>query len=322
MTNAEIENNDRFSVSPEGRPDTLALYLSEACNHPLLSLKEERRFGLLMQNGKLAKITLTKSSSSFSDEERKHLAEMIDQGEKARFSLTIHNLRLVVSVAKGYLGLGLPLADLIQEGNLGLLRAVEKYDPDKGKKFSTYAFWWIKQTTLRAITEQGRTIRLPVHADEELREIMDSIDLFLDTSGDSPTIKQISQRTGFKPKKIIALIGSSRQLLSLDQPVGEEEDTTLGEFVADRTSSDPENPPDNKKLEEALEEVFETLTQREKRILRLRYGLGDNDGPLTLEQIGEKLGGLTRQRIRQIEQRALARLRHPSRSRQLRRLLK
>lgn len=321
MTNAEIEKNDRLSVSPGGRPDTLALYLSEACNHPLLTPEEERRLGLLKQEGKLAKITLTKSSSPFSDEERKRLNEMIFQGEKARALLIDHNLRLVVSVAKGYIGLGLPFTDLIQEGNIGLMKAVEKYDPDKGKKFSTYAFWWIKQATLRAITEQRRIIRLPIHADEELRKIMESIDFFMDTFQDPPTIEQISQKTGFKPKKIIALIHSSKQLLSLDQPVGEEEEDTLSEFIADNASPNSENLLFDEGLGEALKEVLKTLTQREERILRLRFGLGNNDGPYTLEQIGEKFG-LTKERIRQIEHSAFKKLRHPSRSRLLERLLR
>lgn len=316
MTNAEIDKDEGLFVSP-GQPDIVTLYLNEACRHPLLSLEEERRLGLLMQQGKIAKTTLTENPS-LSDEERERLKEMINQGEKARDSLIVHNLRLVVSVAKKYIGSGVPSSDLIQEGNVGLLRAVEKYDPTLGKKFSTYAYCWIMQTVIRAIAEQRKAIRMPIHADEDARRINRAINTLSETHDRKPNIEEISELTGLRKKRIELLLESSLFPFSLDQEVGENKEDSLADFLPDRASIDPEEGISVSK--EELEEVLSTLSVREEKILKLRYGL-DTNRPLTLQEIGEKFG-LTRERIRQIEHKALKKLRHPSKARQLERLLR
>ncbi|WP_343390436.1 sigma-70 family RNA polymerase sigma factor [Candidatus Amarobacter glycogenicus] len=226
------------------------------------------------------------------------------------------NTRLVVSVAKRYMGQGVPFADLIQEGNLGLMRAVDKFEPERGHKLSTYATWWIRQAITRALADQGRTIRLPVHMGDRIRQLYRTARQLEQKLGRPAQPEEIAESMGLDSLQVRWMLRISRHPVSLEQPVGEEEESTLGNFIEDEDSPSPPDVAGNSLLREKLEELLETLTPREARILRLRYGL-DNGRTYTLEEVGNKFG-LTRERIRQIEAEALNRLRHPSRARQLR----
>jgi RNA polymerase primary sigma factor len=230
------------------------------------------------------------------------------------------NTRLVISIAKKYQGQGVPFQDLIQEGNLGLMRAVDKFDPDRGFKFSTYATWWIRQAVTRALANHGRTIRLPVHMGESVRKLYRTIQQMEQEHGRSPSLEEIAEEMEEEPRRVRWIMRVARRPLSLQKPVGEEEDSELISFVeADEVPAPPE-AVEQTLLRENIEEVLSTLKPREARILRLRFGLV-NGHFYTLEEIGDKFG-VTRERVRQIEQRALRRLRHPRRSRALRNYLR
>ncbi|MGQ9457650.1 MAG: sigma-70 family RNA polymerase sigma factor, partial [Anaerolineae bacterium] len=247
--------------------------------------------------------------------ERERLLEEVRKGQEAREKLIRANTRLVVSVAKRYVGQGVPLPDLIQEGNLGLMRAVNKFDYRRGYKFSTYATWWIRQAVSRAVSDQGRTIRLPVHMGDSIRRLYRTIHQLEQEWGRPPTPEEIAEAMDLDPRRVRWMLRVSRHPLSLEQPVGEEEDSELGSFIEDDDSTPPPEAADQTLLREKLEELLDTLSPREARILRLRFGLQDGHY-YTLEEVGKKFG-LTRERIRQIEAQALNRLRHPRRSRQL-----
>jgi RNA polymerase primary sigma factor len=244
------------------------------------------------------------------------LQNAIDEGDAARRRLIRANTRLVISVAKRYVGQGVPFLDLVQEGNLGLMKAVDKFDYTRGYKFSTYATWWIRQAVSRAVSDQGRTIRLPVHIGDKLRLLHRASRELEQGQGRPASPEEIAGTLTVAPERVRRLLRLSRRPLSLEQPVGEEEETMLGSFIADEEAPPPPAMADNAILRERLEEILETLQPREARILRLRFGLQDGRN-YTLEEVGQKFG-LTRERIRQIEAHALNRLRHPSRSRQLR----
>ena len=292
--------------------DPLTLYLREMGRVPLLTPEHEMALAKQLAEGRVARRRLRNGGQWETD----RLLELSRQGEAAREHLIRANTRLVVSVAKRYMGQGVPFADLIQEGNLGLMRAVDKFEPERGHKLSTYATWWIRQAITRALADQGRTIRLPVHMGDRIRQLYRTARQLEQKLGRPAQPEEIAESMGLDSLQVRWMLRISRHPVSLEQPVGEEEESTLGNFIEDEDSPSPPDVAGNSLLREKLEELLETLTPREARILRLRYGL-DNGRTYTLEEVGNKFG-LTRERIRQIEAEALNRLRHPSRARQLR----
>ncbi len=245
------------------------------------------------------------------------LAKQMEAGsDEARHHLTVANLRLVVSVAKKYLNRGMPFLDLIQEGNLGLMRAVEKFDYRRGFKFSTYATWWIRQAITRAIADHSRTIRIPVHIGDTLNQLTRVSRNLVQQLGREPTVPEIANEMQLTPERVRELIRISQEPVSLETPIGEEEDSRLGDFVEDRDAVAPIEAASQTMLRNELDDILGTLTPRERRVIQLRFGLLD-DHERTLEEVGKRFG-LTRERIRQIEASALRKLRHPSRSRFLR----
>jgi RNA polymerase primary sigma factor len=281
---------------------------------PLLKPEEEIRLAKQLERGNLALRRLEKNGHK--PAQREKLVRQVEIGEAARAHLIKANTRLVVSIAKRYMGQGVPFLDLIQEGNLGLMKAVEKFDYRRGCKFSTYATWWIRQSITRALAEQGRIIRLPSHVGDRIRKVYRTAQHLEQNGGQRPTPSEIADNMGLAPHKVRWLLRVSRRPLSLEKPVGEEEDSELGEFIEDEESPTPTDSVTQSLLAQKMDEILSTLSPREARILRLRFGLQDGRA-YTLKEVGEKFG-LTRERIRQIEREALGRLRHPSRSRQLR----
>ena len=267
-----------------------------------------------MEKGRDARKKLNQGVDDW-DEREKHLWFVRD-GQAAQEHLIKANSRLVVSVAKKYVGRGVPFLDLIQEGNIGLIRAVKKFDYRRGYKFSTYATWWIRQAVTRAIADQGRTIRVPVHMYEQINRLTRTSRQLVQELGRDPTTEEIAGELGVSPRKVEHIMRVSQRPLSLEMPVGEEEDSYLGDFIEDEDAAAPSEAAGQQLLREVIDEIFQSLTPREVRILQLRFGLVDGYC-YTLEEVGKKFG-VTRERIRQIEAQALSRLRHPSRSRKLR----
>ncbi len=285
--------------------DPVRMYLREIGRVPLLSAEEEVRLAKRMERGRLE---LLKPATN-----RDHL--LIEDGEEAQRRLTEANLRLVVSVAKKYIGRGMSLLDLIQEGNIGLIRAVEKFDYTKGYKFSTYATWWIRQAITRAIADQARTIRIPVHMVETINRLIRISRRLLQDLGREPTSEEIAEQMEISPEKVREIIKVSQEPVSLETPIGEEDDSHLGDFIEDHTALAPADAASHQLLKEQVEDVLESLTERERKVLQLRFGLDDGRSR-TLEEVGKEFH-VTRERIRQIEAKALRKLRHPSRSRKL-----
>lgn len=273
-----VDNDPDVNISD----DPVKMYLKEIGRVPLLSAEEEIRLATLAKQG----------------------------DEDAKNKLCEANLRLVVSVAKKYMGRGISLLDLIQEGNIGLIKAVEKFDHTKGFKFSTYATWWIRQAITRAIAEQARTIRVPVHMAESINKIRKVSSYLLHQNGCEPTIEQIAEEAGYTPEKVREILVVAQEPVSLETPIGEEEDSHLGDFIPDDESQTPHETASRKLLGEMMTQVLETLTPREAKVLRLRYGLDDGKNH-TLEEIGQELQ-VTRERVRQIEVKALRKLRRKS----------
>ncbi len=304
---------------PEGAievDDSVSLYLREIGRVPLLTQAEEVDLAQKIEQARFAKARLEKGGKNLSPEERKKLRRVIEIGARAQDHLIKANSRLVVSVAKKYVGRGVPFLDLIQEGNIGLIRAVKKFDYHRGYKFSTYATWWIRQAVTRAIADQGRTIRVPVHMYEQINRLTRVSRELAQELGRDPTTEEVAEALGVPKQKVDQIIKVSQRPLSLEMPVGEEEDSYLGDFIEDVSAASPTDEAAHRLLRESLDEIFESLTPREVRILQLRFGLIDGYS-YTLEEVGQKFG-VTRERIRQIEAQALGRLRHPSRARKLR----
>jgi RNA polymerase primary sigma factor len=305
---------DPFDLSGIAADDTISLYLKEMARVPLLTPEEETSLAKRLERGRRAQRKLERNGND--EEESTRLRREMIQGERARDHLIKANTRLVVSIAKKYMGQGVPFSDLIQEGNLGLMKAVEKFDYRRGYKFSTYATWWIRQAITRALADQGRTIRVPVHMSDRIRKLHQVSRQLEQVWGRKPTPEELAEEMDLEPSKVRWMLRVSRHPVSLERPVGEEEDSELGNFIEDIDAPTPPDAAYHHMLQEKLEDVLATLTPREARILRLRFGL-QNGRSYTLEEVGKKFG-LTRERIRQIEGQALRKLRHPRRSRQLR----
>ena len=295
--------------------DSIGLYLKEMSRVPLLHVEEELSLAKRIERGKKAKKDLAKLGDSGEAQIRCDLEEKIQDGLLARDHLIRANTRLVVSIAKKYIGRGVPFLDLIQEGNLGLMKSVEKYDYHRGFRFSTYATWWIRQTITRAIADQGRTIRVPVHMTDRIRQMYKAAHELEQRLGRPATNEELAAEMKLDPRRVHWMLQVSWTPISLESPVGDEEDSEFGMFVEDEVTPAPSQTTHENMLRERVEQVLSTLSPREARIIRLRFGL-DNDRPYTLEEVGQKFG-LTRERIRQIEGKALRRLRHPCRSRLL-----
>ncbi len=310
----DTDDDGNYDLSGIASDDTVGLYLREMARVPLLTTEEEVRLAKALEAGRGAQKILIDNGSD--PTERDRLERQIEEGRVAREHLIKANTRLVVSIAKKYMGRGVPFLDLIQEGNLGLMKAVEKFDYNRGYRFSTYATWWIRQTITRAIADQGRTIRVPVHMSDRIRRLYNTARSLEQEYGRQPTPEEIARELDIEPRKVQWMLRVSWRPLSLEQPVGEEEDSELGSFIEDETTPTPTQSTYRYLLGEKIEEMLATLSPREARILRLRFGL-INGRSYTLEEVGQKFG-LTRERIRQIEGKALRRLRHPRRSRQLR----
>jgi RNA polymerase primary sigma factor len=295
--------------------DSISLYLKEIGRIPLLTAEQEVSLAKRMEAGRDAMRAMSRNGD-LREAERLDLAMLAKDGKAAQEHLIKANSRLVVSVAKKYVGRGVPFLDLIQEGNIGLIRAVKKFDYRRGYKFSTYATWWIRQAVTRAIADQGRTIRVPVHMYEQINRLARVSRQLVQELGRDPTIEEIAGELGVSPKKVERTIKVSQRPLSLEMPVGEEDDSFLGDFIEDDDAPSPTDQASQQLLRDQIEDIFVSLTPREVRILQLRFGLVDGYS-YTLEEVGRKFG-VTRERIRQIEAQALGRLRHPSRSRKLR----
>jgi len=312
------ETEQVFDLSGISSHDSISLYLKQMASVPLLTREEEVRLAKQMERGEIAQRRLEKGGQK--PYLRRRYQRQVQVGRRARAHLTKANTRLVVSIAKRYMGHGVPFLDLIQEGNLGLMKAVDKFDYRRGCKFSTYATWWIRQSITRALGQQGRVIRLPSHVGDRIRKLYRTAQYLEQHSGHRPSTEEIASRLGVSPAKVRWLIKVSRRPLSLQKPVGEEQDSELGQFIQDEDAPTPPDVASQALLVDRLDEVLATLSPREARILRLRFGLQDGHA-YTLKEVGAKFG-LTRERIRQIERKALRRLRHPSRSRQLRSYLR
>lgn len=312
----EVEKID-LSV-PEGTniEDPVRMYLKEIGKVPLLSAEEEIELAQKMEAGEMAKSQLEEAGDDLDDEAKKELQKLVAQGDYAKKKLAEANLRLVVSIAKRYVGRGMLFLDLIQEGNLGLIKAVEKFDYRKGYKFSTYATWWIRQAITRAIADQARTIRIPVHMVETINKLIRVSRQLLQELGREPTPEEIAEEMDIPVERVREILKISQEPVSLETPIGEEEDSHLGDFIQDENVPVPADAAAFTLLKEQLVEVLSTLTVREQKVLRLRFGLDDGRAR-TLEEVG-KVFNVTRERIRQIEAKALRKLRHPSRSRKLR----
>jgi len=296
--------------------DAISLYMKEMSVVPLLTTEEEVDLAQRIELGYQSRIEFVRQNGHLKPRRRLELEALIEDGRLARDYLIRANTRLVVSVARRYLGRGVPFLDLIQEGNLGLIRAVEKYEYRRGFRFSTYATWWIRQSITRAIADQARTIRVPVHMTDRLRQMYKVSQEMEQELGRSPTLNELAIKLELDNRKVEWMLQVAQTPVSLDAPVGDEEDSEFGMYVEDNSSPSPAQVTYENMLRERMEEVLATLSPREARILSLRFGLG-HERAYTLEEVGKKFG-LTRERIRQIEGKALRRLRQPARSRLLR----
>ncbi|MDW8351805.1 MAG: sigma-70 family RNA polymerase sigma factor [Anaerolineae bacterium] len=299
--------------------DTVGLYLKEIGRVPLLTAPQEVDLAQRMERGREARERL-QSEPDLTPEERERLEMLVEDGMAAREHLINANSRLVISVAKKYIGRGVPFLDLIQEGNIGLIRAAKKFDWRRGHKFSTYATWWIRQAVTRAIADQGRTIRVPVHMGDQINRLLRASHQLTQELGRDPTVAELAEALNVTVRKAEQMIQVARRPISLETPTDDEEESVLGDFIPDEDSPAPVEMVTNQMLREQLADILDTLPPREVRILQLRYGLLDGE-TYTLEEVGRKLG-VTRERVRQIEAQALSRLRLPAHARKLRDFLR
>jgi RNA polymerase primary sigma factor len=314
----EEEEDEDFDLSGISSDDTVGLYLKEMSRVPLLTTEEEIDLAMRLEASLAAKMELAKLNGQ-SPERRRELEATVADGIAAREHLIKANTRLVVSIAKKYMGSGVPFLDLIQEGNIGLLRAVEKFDHTRGFKFSTYATWWIRQAISRAIADQARTIRIPVHMIETINKLVRTGRQMLHEIGREPTPEELAEKLAMPLEKVRKVLKIAKEPISLETPIGDEEDSHLGDFIEDKNAILPVDAAIQANLRETTTRVLSSLTPREERVLRMRFGIGMNTDH-TLEEVGQQFS-VTRERIRQIEAKALRKLKHPSRSRKLRSFL-
>lgn len=314
----EVSKEELEDLSvPEGIniDDHVKMYLKEIGKVNLLTPEEELSLAKRMADGETAKEQIEEIGENIDEDSKKQIDLLIADGEKAKKSLAEANLRLVVSIAKRYVGRGMLFLDLIQEGNLGLIKAVDKFDYTKGYKFSTYATWWIRQAITRAIADQARTIRIPVHMVETINKLVRVSRQLVQELGREPTPEELAKELNMPVDKVREISKISQEPVSLETPIGEEEDSHLGDFIPDEDAPEPSEAASFVLLKEQLGAVLETLSEREAKVLRLRFGLDDGRAR-TLEEVGKEFD-VTRERIRQIEAKALRKLRHPSRSKKL-----
>jgi RNA polymerase primary sigma factor len=304
QSKAEQDDNYLANIDTD---DMIGLYLKEVGRVPLLTAEQEVHLAKRIEKGRISREELAEGSVPVV--ERDEHRENIEDGWAAREHLITANSRLVISVAKKYMGRGVPFQDLIQEGNIGLIRAAKKFDYRRGHKFSTYATWWIRQAVTRAIADQGRTIRVPVHMGDQINKLLRVQHQLTQRLGRDPSVEELADALDVPPKKVENMIQVARRPLSLETPTDDEEDSVLGDFIQDREAPAPDDTATYNLLRSHLEEVLNSLPPREVRILQLRYGLLDGQA-YTLEEVGRKMG-VTRERVRQIEAQALSRLRHP-----------
>lgn len=298
--------------------DPVRMYLKEIGRIPLLNGSEEVNFAIRVNTGRFAQEQMNDMAAEgmeIPDEDRVQLEQMVEDGYIAKNKLVEANYRLVVSIAKRYVGRGMLFLDLIQEGNMGLMRAVDKFDHEKGFKFSTYATWWIRQAITRAVADQARTIRIPVHMVETINKLVRIQRQLVQELSREPSPEEIGERMGITAERVQQIQKIAQEPISLEAPVGEEEDSSLGDFISDPQALNPYEYTVQEMVKRTLDEVLETLTDREEKVLRLRYGLLDGKTH-TLEEVGKEFG-VTRERIRQIESKALRKLRQPSRQKKL-----
>lgn len=309
------------SIDPATGTDSVRRYLKEIARVPLLTGPEEVSLAKRIEAGSAAAGDLLDARadgtlSAMASEQRRQLAAQVRDGKAAKAHLTQANLRLVVSIAKRYGNRGLPLLDLIQEGNLGLMRAVEKFDHARGFKFSTYATWWIRQAITRAIADQARTIRIPVHMVDSMNRVLLVQRQMAQELEREPTVNELAARVDSTPERVREMLRIAQDPLSLDSPMGDFDDASLSDFIADKSAEAPPDSAARKMLNDALDETLDGLSERERAVVRMRFGLDDGQ-PHTLEEVGREFG-VTRERIRQIESKTLAKLRQPQRSQKLR----
>jgi RNA polymerase primary sigma factor len=300
------EEHNLKNLNPD---DLIGLYFNDAARRPLLTADEEIELAQRIECGYVARDKLSQTLG-ITDQHRRELEKQIDDGWEAVENLIIANSRLVISVAKKYIGRGVPFLDLIQEGNIGLMRAAKKFDYHRGYKFSTYATWWIRQAVSRAIADQSRTIRMPVHMGDQVSKMFRVQYKLKQILGRDPIIEEIAEALGSTPERVENLLQIARHPLSLEMPTAFEDDTVLGDFIEDTEAPAPSHMAEANLLRQDLNDVLEVLPAREVRILQLRYGLSDGKR-YTLQEVGDKMG-VSRERVRQIESQALSRLRHPS----------
>ncbi len=313
----ELENLEEIAATVK-TDDPVRMYLKEIGQIPLLNQEQEQDYAIKVSNGRYAKEQLDAvlaGELDISEQDQQELKDITDLAQYAKNKLVEANYRLVVSIAKRYVGRGLLFLDLIQEGNMGLMRAVDKFDYEKGFKFSTYATWWIRQAITRAVADQARTIRIPVHMVETINKMIRIQRQLIQDLGREPSVEEIAERMGITPDKVQNIQRIAKEPISLEAHVGEEEDSSLGDFISDPNALTPHEVMIQDMIKQVLDEVLETLTDREEKVLRLRYGLYDGKNH-TLEEVGREFG-VTRERIRQIEAKALRKLRSPSRQNKL-----